>query len=350
MSPRTAHSPALSCSRLLGMRPTLTLAEAAPGRLSGSHEWTSLPGMFVPYTPLAHPSTPGRWDRATILAALQAWVREAGGVPRRQDWSGQRAEPVAAAQRKWMGEHPRWPSSSCVARHFGTWSAALEAAALPARAQRFEDTVAERVAAARRLAGAGVPVAAIAAALSVSASSVHNYLRAAPCPGCGGPVTNPNAARCAACTAHEATVARTWTRDAVRQPCAPGRPNTTTCPPTTSGRRRARGRAAGRPRARAGRAPPSSARCTAPGTPRCRTRAPARARGAGPTTPCAPPWPPSGPAPAARRPRPTWPRPRGTARTPAPCAAVMAACSVAWDAVGPVPAEPVAPALEALSR
>ena len=76
--------------------------------------------------------------------------------------------------------------------------------------------MAERVAAARRLAGAGVPVAAIAAALSVSASSVHNYLSAAPCPGCGGPVTNPNAARCAACTAHEATVARTWTRDAVR--------------------------------------------------------------------------------------------------------------------------------------
>ena len=53
-----------------------------------------------------------------------------------------------------MREHPRWPSSSCVAAHFGTWSAALEEAALPA-GLTFGTTVPERVLAARALAARG---------------------------------------------------------------------------------------------------------------------------------------------------------------------------------------------------
>jgi Homing endonuclease associated repeat len=88
--------------------------------------------------------------RASIVDALRAWVAEAGGPPRRQDWCGERPASAASAQRKWMSEHPRWPSSSCVATHFGSWSAALEAAGLPARNLTFESSVAERVDAARR--------------------------------------------------------------------------------------------------------------------------------------------------------------------------------------------------------
>jgi hypothetical protein len=277
-------------------------------------------------------------------------VREAGGVPRRQDWSGQRSEPATTAQRKWMREHPRWPSSSCVARHFGTWSAALEAAALPARAQRFEDSVAERVAAARRLAGAGVPVAAIAAALCVSVSSVHNYLRAAPCPGCGGPVTNPNAARCAACTAHEATVARTWTRDAVRTALRAWEAEQGHMPTYrewTPSRTQA-----GRWEAESPRWPSAAVVCALYGA----WNAALQDAGAGPRTrrwtddavraALAAFWARTGrPPTAADLAAPAWDGPH--ART---LRRRYGSLQRAWDAVGPVPAEPVAPALEALSR
>ena len=168
------------------------------------------------YAPVAHPGIPRRWNRETIIAALRAWVAETGCAPRRQDWCGERPAEAATAQRKWMLEHPRWPSSSCVRRHFGSWSAALEAAVLPARKLTFESSVAERVHAARRLAATGMGPRAIAAELAVSVSSVHNYLRAGQCPDCGGPVTNPRAQRCAACAVHEPTIERVWTRERVR--------------------------------------------------------------------------------------------------------------------------------------
>jgi hypothetical protein len=76
--------------------------------------------------------------------------------------------------------------------------------------------VAERVVAARRLRAEGHATSSIAEQLGVSVSTVHNYLRASCCPQCGGPVASPCAERCIACTAHEPTIRRTWTRDAVR--------------------------------------------------------------------------------------------------------------------------------------
>jgi transposase len=168
------------------------------------------------YAPLPYPGIPRRWERASILEALRTWLAETGAPPRRQDWCGEGAEQAPSAQRKWMLEHPRWPSSSCVAGHFGTWSAALRAADLPVRTLTFETSVAERVETARRLQAGGASARAIANQLGVSVSSVHNYLRARSCPGCGGPLTSPSAERCATCTAHEPTVARIWTRDSVR--------------------------------------------------------------------------------------------------------------------------------------
>jgi hypothetical protein len=168
------------------------------------------------YVPARYPGVPRRWDRDSIVRSLQQWVAETGDAPRRQDWSGERSVTATSAQLKWMAEHPRWPSSSCVARHHGTWSGALEAANLPARKLTFETSTAERVGAARRLAARGLGPGAIAEELGVSVSSVGNYLRARPCPGCGGPVTSPRASRCRDCTAHEPTLARAWTRAAVR--------------------------------------------------------------------------------------------------------------------------------------
>ncbi len=165
---------------------------------------------------MRYPGRPHRWDRDSIQVALRAWLEQTGSPPRRQDWSGERPDGAAFAQRKWMKEHPRWPSSSCVAAHFGSWGKALQAAGLSGRSLTFEDTVADRVEAAWRLAASGHPIRAIAEQLGVSVSTVHNYLRARTCPDCGGPVPTPRAERCIACTAHEPTVQSPWTRDAVR--------------------------------------------------------------------------------------------------------------------------------------
>jgi hypothetical protein len=165
---------------------------------------------------MRYPGRPHRWDRDSIQVALRAWVAQTGTVPRRQDWSGERPDAAAPAQRKWMNEHPRWPSSSCVAAHFGSWGKALHAAGLSGRTLTFDDAVADRVETAWRLAASGHPIRAIAGQLGVSVSTVHNYLRARTCPECGGPVPSPRAERCIACTAHVPTVQSPWTRSAVR--------------------------------------------------------------------------------------------------------------------------------------
>jgi DNA-binding transcriptional ArsR family regulator len=169
-------------------------------------------GAVSHYRPMAHPGAPRRWDQPSILAALHDWMAETRQVPRRNDWSGERPDVAGAAQQKWMREHPKWPSSSCVAAHFGSWSSALDAAGLPARKLTFDSSVADRVQTARRLAAGGMTIRAIARALGVSPSSIHNHLQACHCPECGGPVTNPSAERCAACAAERPAVARTWTR------------------------------------------------------------------------------------------------------------------------------------------
>lgn len=169
------------------------------------------------YVPMRHPGRPRRWDREAIRDALRLWVAQTGWPPRRQDWSGERPEDAGAAQRKWMREHPRWPSGSCVTAHFGSWSGALRAAGLPVRRPTFEDTAADRVESACRLAANGQPIRVIADQLGVSVSSVHNYLRAHTCPECGGPVPSPCAIRCIACAARLPTVQTAWTRESVRE-------------------------------------------------------------------------------------------------------------------------------------
>jgi hypothetical protein len=188
-------------------RPALAEGSGRTGAVSAA------PG----YVPVAHPGAPGRWTDEAILRALRDWVAEVGAAPRRQDWTGERPGSASSAQRKWMREHPYWPSSSCVAAHFGTWSRALEAAGLPARSLSFEDTVRERIQTASRMRAEGHGIRAIAEHIGVSSSTVHNYLNAGTCPQCGGPVASPRAERCLACTAPEPTIQRAWAREAVRE-------------------------------------------------------------------------------------------------------------------------------------
>lgn len=191
------------------VRPAQVTDALTPSRAAAARPSTT-------YRPMAHPGAPRRWDQASILGALHAWLAQTGQAPRRNDWSGERPDEAGPAQRKWMREHPRWPSSSCVAAHFGSWSAALQTGGLPARKLTFESSVADRVTTAHRLAAGGMTIRAIARTLGVSRSSVHNYLQARRCPECGGPVTNPTAERCAACAAARPAVARRWTRAEVR--------------------------------------------------------------------------------------------------------------------------------------
>jgi predicted Zn-ribbon and HTH transcriptional regulator len=64
-----------------------------------------------------------RFTRAQILHAIRAWTEETGRSPRAEEWS-----PSSDPRRKWAREYPRWPSGVTVRTHFGSWTAALEAA------------------------------------------------------------------------------------------------------------------------------------------------------------------------------------------------------------------------------
>lgn len=194
------------------------MSATRPAPAAGSSRAATAPAPSPPpYAPMCHPGTPGRWTDEAILRALRAWAEEMGRPPRRQEWTGERPGDAPPGQRKWMREHPYWPSSSCVADHFGSWTKALHAAGLIKRAFDPDDSVGGRVETAWRMRDRGYAVAAIADRLSVSRSTVHNYLRAGRCPQCGGPVVSPRAERCLACTAAEPTIPSTWSRDAIKQ-------------------------------------------------------------------------------------------------------------------------------------
>ena len=168
------------------------------------------------YAPLRHPGVRDRWTRAAILDAVAAWTQETGRPPRRREWTGERPHAAGAGQRKWMREHPRWPSASCVTRHFGAWSTALRTAGLPARSLVFDTTAETRVHTARRLARGGMPIGAISDRLGVSPSTVYRYLNARSCPQCGGVLPSPLAERCRDCSRSAPTITRSWTRAEVR--------------------------------------------------------------------------------------------------------------------------------------
>src|ERR1700727_1331078 len=120
----------------------MTTVRPAPANGSSRAAPVSAPS---PYVPKSHPGTPGRWTDESILQALRGWTLDVGRPPRRQEWSGEQPANAPAGQRKWMREHPRCPSSSCVVHHFGSWTKALLAAGLIKRALEPAESAAERV-------------------------------------------------------------------------------------------------------------------------------------------------------------------------------------------------------------
>jgi hypothetical protein len=67
-----------------------------------------------------------RIARAQALRAIRNWTQETGHSPRVEEWA-----PTNDPSHKWAREYPRWPSNVTIRTHFGSWSAALEAAGLP---------------------------------------------------------------------------------------------------------------------------------------------------------------------------------------------------------------------------
>lgn len=61
----------------------------------------------------------GKWDRDSIIAAIQAWVETHGETPSAGEWQ--------------KAQHPVHPTVSTVAKYFGTWNAGIEAAGFKSR-------------------------------------------------------------------------------------------------------------------------------------------------------------------------------------------------------------------------
>src|SRR4051795_11785397 len=80
-------------------------------------------------------ATRTRWNRRSIVAALDDWVERYGEVPDRVDWDRhmcrRRGHHAKLAR---LDAHPQpLPSPAPVLRSFGTWQAALAAAGYQAR-------------------------------------------------------------------------------------------------------------------------------------------------------------------------------------------------------------------------
>lgn len=159
------------------------------------------------------------WTPERIVAAMRAWRVRYGHPPRSYEWApstGRAAGLLPDHPSPWELQYPRWPSAGTVAARFGSWCNGLRAAGLPARIPEHELPRAERVLAARRLAGAGMSAAAVADLLGVGKSTVVGYLRGGSCPACGGPLVC--GALCGACAPRRAPAAtREEVLDALRE-------------------------------------------------------------------------------------------------------------------------------------
>jgi len=144
------------------------------------------------------------WDRDSCLAALKDWAQRFGRPPRAYEWSPPHGRAMglldASVLCEWERSHPRWPSTGTVRRHCGSWWRALAAAGLSdPDPSRPDLPLPDRVATACRLSVEGASHSTIADLLSVHPRTVAKYLKAATCPGCGGPIVTDGAGLCATC-------------------------------------------------------------------------------------------------------------------------------------------------------
>ncbi|MTD47341.1 hypothetical protein GKE82_24350 [Conexibacter sp. W3-3-2] len=162
-----------------------------------------------------HTGARGTWNAQSVLEALRDWARETGAPPRSIDFcpSTQRSLGRGGPEKTlWEREHPRWPSSTTVYRFYDSWPEALAQAGLSAAAPvAARRDLPARVAAARRLAHAGLTMEQIGEEIGVSAQTASRYLRAHPCPGCEAGVIVGDGDRCTRCAVRAANPRR-WTK------------------------------------------------------------------------------------------------------------------------------------------
>ena len=203
MSPRPASAAAAEVGLEPGARQGLRRG-AAPGYLSLVPAWTYavIDGNRGPVARV------DSWTPERIVAAMHAWLERYGHPPRSYEWApstGRAAGLLPDHTSPWELQYPRWPSTGTVAARFDSWCNGLRAAGLPARIPEHELPRAERVLAARRLAGGGMSASAVADLLGVGRSTVIGYLRGGTCPACGGPLVC--GAVCGACAPRRAPAA-----------------------------------------------------------------------------------------------------------------------------------------------
>jgi hypothetical protein len=164
-----------------------------------------------------HHTLPDTWSEERIVSAIREWTAEVGLPPLSYEWcpaSARGAGLIGPEESRWEREHPRWPGNTTVYRYFESWPAALEAAGVePLHPPRPEGTVADRVAAARRLERDGMSARAIADAIGVTPATARRYLNAHACRSCADPVVG-EARHCHACATRLANPRR-WTHEEV---------------------------------------------------------------------------------------------------------------------------------------
>jgi len=86
-------------------------------------------GDVYPYCKACHPGAiERRWTRERVLGAMVDWRRRYGRLPSSYDWSRTHAHRRGQRALERLNEGD-WPSASVVSGIFGTWAAALTAAA-----------------------------------------------------------------------------------------------------------------------------------------------------------------------------------------------------------------------------
>ena len=95
-------------------------------------------GDAYAYCKACHPGAiERRWTRERVLEAMRAWRRRYGRLPSSYDWSRTHARRRGGEALERLNDGD-WPSASVVGGIFGTWAAALTAAAEEPRTTAVE--------------------------------------------------------------------------------------------------------------------------------------------------------------------------------------------------------------------
>jgi hypothetical protein len=74
-----------------------------------------------------------RWSKKDIIDAIRTWERRYDQPPSYQEWNPSMATRRARPDMAELWYSGYWPEASCVARTFGSWSKAIEAAGFAPR-------------------------------------------------------------------------------------------------------------------------------------------------------------------------------------------------------------------------